>query len=41
MRLSLIVAMAENPNFRAFWHGTNRLFLNALFLGSIIDVPDE
>jgi hypothetical protein len=34
-----IVAMAENPNFRAFWHGTNRLFLNAIFFGSVIRVP--
>jgi hypothetical protein len=34
-----IVLMAENPNFRAFWYGTNRLFLNALFFGPIIRVP--
>ena len=24
----------DNPNFRAFWYGTNGLFLNALFFGS-------
>lgn len=30
------IAMADNPNFRAFWFGTNKLFLNALFFGDII-----
>jgi len=25
------VAFADNPNFRAFWYGTNRLFINAIF----------
>ena len=33
------VLIAENPNFRAFWHGTNRLFINAVFFGSLIRVP--
>ncbi len=28
-----IVLFADNPNFRSFWYGTNRLFLNALFFG--------
>jgi hypothetical protein len=28
--------MAENPNFRAFWYGTNRLLLNALFFAPLI-----
>ena len=28
-----IVAFADNPNFRAFWFGTNGLFLNAIFFG--------
>lgn len=32
-----IVAFADNPNFRAFWLGTNKLFLNALFFGSTIE----
>ncbi|WP_081413769.1 M14 family zinc carboxypeptidase [Eisenibacter elegans] len=31
-----IIAMADNPNFRAFWYGTNRLFINALFFGNIV-----
>lgn len=31
-----IIAFADNPNFRAFWYGTNKLFLNAIFLGHTI-----
>jgi hypothetical protein len=31
--------MIDNPNFRGYWHGTNRLFLNALFFGRYINVP--
>jgi hypothetical protein len=28
-----IILFADNPNFRAFWYGTNGLFLNAVFFG--------
>jgi hypothetical protein len=28
-----VIAFAEDPNFRAFWRGANRLFLNAVILG--------
>lgn len=31
-----IIVLAENPNFRAFWLGTQRLFYNALFLPDMI-----
>ena len=31
-----VIVMADNPNFRAFWYGTNKLFLNALFFGNQI-----
>jgi hypothetical protein len=31
-----VVAFADNPNFRAFWYGTNRLFLNAIFFGQTL-----
>lgn len=31
-----VIVMTDNPNFRAFWYGTNKLFLNALFFGSQI-----
>ncbi|PHS54584.1 MAG: zinc carboxypeptidase [Lutibacter sp.] len=34
-----VVMFADNPNFRGSWYGTNRLFLNALFLGNRINVP--
>jgi len=34
-----VVLMAENPNFRAFWYSTNRVFLNALLFGPITRVP--
>jgi hypothetical protein len=32
-----IIGMVDNPNFRAFWFGTNKLFLNAAFFGQTID----
>ena len=32
-----VIAMVDNPNFRAFWYGTNKLFLNAIFFGRMID----
>ena len=31
-----VVAMTDNPNFRAFWYGTNKLFANAIFFGQTI-----
>ncbi len=31
-----VIVMTDNPNFRAFWYGTNKLFLNAIFFGSNI-----
>lgn len=31
-----IIVFADNPNFRAYWYGTNKLFMNSLFYGSII-----
>jgi hypothetical protein len=34
-----VVYFADDPNFRGVWYGTNRLFLNALFFGSLINVP--
>lgn len=35
-----VVMFADNPNFRGSWYGTNRLFLNALFLGDKITIPE-
>jgi hypothetical protein len=31
-----VINLADNPNFRAFWFGTNKLFANAIFFGRII-----
>lgn len=31
-----VISFTDNPNFRAFWYGTNRLFLNAVFFGSVV-----
>ncbi len=28
-----VTVLMDNPNFRAFWYGTNGLFLNAVFFG--------
>jgi len=33
------IIFADNPNFRGTWYGTNKLFLNAIFLGQNISVP--
>jgi hypothetical protein len=27
-----VIAFTEDPNFRAFWRGANRLFLNAVLV---------
>ena len=32
-----IVGFAGDPNFRAFWYGTNRLFANAVFFGNLVN----
>jgi len=34
-----IIVMTDNPNFRAFWYGTNRLFLNSIFFGPLMYEP--
>lgn len=33
-----VIGFVDNPNFRAFWFGTNKLFLNAVFFGHTINV---
>lgn len=35
-----VVMFADNPNFRSSFYGTNRLLLNAIFLGNHIYVPE-
>lgn len=34
-----VIMFADNPNFRGMWYGTNKLFLNALFLGNMVGRP--
>ena len=31
-----VITFAGDPNFRQFWYGTSRLFVNAVFLGSTL-----
>ncbi len=31
-----VISFSDNPNFRAFWHGTNKMFMNAIFFGKQI-----
>jgi hypothetical protein len=31
-----LITFIDNPNFRGFWYGTNKLFLNAIFFGPVI-----
>ena len=32
-----VISFMDNPNFRAFWFGTNKLFANAVFFGKNIN----
>ncbi|MBI3137949.1 MAG: zinc carboxypeptidase [Sphingobacteriales bacterium] len=32
-----VINIADNPNFRAFWLGGTKLFMNSIFFGRIID----
>ncbi len=34
-----VILFADNPNFRGTWYGTNKLFLNGVFLGNHMNVP--
>jgi hypothetical protein len=34
-----VIMFADEPNFRGTWYGTNKLFLNSLFYGSLMTVP--
>lgn len=35
-----VVLFADDPNFRHYWHGTSRLFVNALLLGPLLALPE-
>lgn len=32
-----VISFSDNPNFRAFWFGTSKLFMNAIFFGQTIN----
>ena len=32
-----VVSLVDNPNFRGFWYGTNKLMMNAIFFGKIVN----
>ena len=34
-----VIMFTDNPNFRGMWYGTNKLFLNAIFLGNLVSRP--
>lgn len=36
-----VVLFADNPNFRGTTYGANRIFLNAIFMGDLIEIPEE
>lgn len=36
-----VILFADNPNFRAYWLGTKRLFSNSLFFGTAFSSPAE
>jgi len=35
-----VVLFADNPNFRGYWYGNNKLFLNSLFFSTLFEAPD-
>jgi hypothetical protein len=41
MGLGSVILFADNPNFRAITYGTNKLFLNALFFGTVFEAEDD
>ncbi len=36
-----VILMVDNPNFRAYTHGTSKLFLNAIFFGGVLEKTKE
>ncbi len=36
-----VLLFSDNPNFRGTWYGTNKLFLNAIFFGPLISLPNN
>ncbi len=38
--LGSVILFADNPNFRGYWYGTNKLFMNAIFFSQIFEAPN-
>ena len=36
----LVQVIANNLSFRGYWYGTQRLLINALYLGQIVETTD-
>ncbi len=36
-----VILFADNPNFRGYWYGTNKLFMNSLFFSTLFERPDD
>ena len=36
----LVVRFANNPLFRGFWRGTERLFVNSLYMGQVVNTTE-
>ena len=36
-----IILFADNPNFRGYWYGTNKLFMNSLFFSTLFEKPED
>ena len=41
MGRGVVIQLLDDPNFRAYFYGSNRLFLNAIFLSGLIDSTSE
>ena len=37
MGRGVVIQLLDDPNFRAYFYGSNRLFLNSIFLSGLID----
>jgi len=36
-----VILFSDDPNFRAIWYGTNKLFMNALFFSKVFQAQVE
>ncbi len=36
-----VILFADNPNFRGYWFGTNKLFLNSLYFSRAFNAPSD